>query len=63
MIETERLVLRRCTEDDLGTIARWNADPEFTRNLAAVQTRESAYERWEPHWQEHAFGALVIDRE
>ena len=64
MIETERLLLRRFTEDDLETIARWNADPEFTRNLAGVQTRrqtDEAFERWERHWQEHGFGMLMIE--
>jgi RimJ/RimL family protein N-acetyltransferase len=64
LIETERLLLRRGTAADLDTIARWNADPEFTRHLAGVQTRaqtEEAYDRWERHWQAHGFGMLMIE--
>jgi RimJ/RimL family protein N-acetyltransferase len=44
VIETERLVLRRFTEDDRDAVARWNADPDFTRHLAGVQTREQSDE-------------------
>jgi RimJ/RimL family protein N-acetyltransferase len=64
VIETERLRLRRFTEADRETLARWNADPEFTRHLSGVQTREQsdeAYDRWQRHWDEHGFGLLVIE--
>jgi RimJ/RimL family protein N-acetyltransferase len=63
VIETERLTLRRFRDDDLDTVARWNADPAFTRHLHAYgrdQTRESM-ERWERHWQEHGFGLLAVE--
>jgi RimJ/RimL family protein N-acetyltransferase len=64
VIETERLHLRRFTDSDRDTLARWNADPEFTRYLAGVQTRaqsDEAYDRWQRHWDEHGFGLLVIE--
>ncbi len=63
MIETERLLLQRFAEDDRDTVARWNADAEFTRHLAGVQTREQsdeAFDRWERHWAEHGFGLLAV---
>jgi len=63
VIETERLTLRRFTDADRDTVARWNADPHFTRYLAGVQTREQsdeAFDRWERHWQESGFGLLAV---
>jgi RimJ/RimL family protein N-acetyltransferase len=63
VIETERLVLRRFTDADRDTVAGWNADPEFTRHLAGVQTREQsdeAFERWQRHWAEHGFGLFAV---
>jgi RimJ/RimL family protein N-acetyltransferase len=63
VIETERLALRRLTDADRDTIARWNADPDFTRHLAGIQTREqsdAAYDRWQRHWDEHGFGLLGV---
>lgn len=63
MIETERLLLRRFTDDDREIVARWNADPEFTRHLAGVQSRaqsDEAFDRWERHWHEHGFGLLAV---
>ena len=64
MIETERLHLRRFTEADRDAVARWNADTDFTRHLAGVQTREQsdeAFDRWARHWDEHGFGLLGIE--
>jgi RimJ/RimL family protein N-acetyltransferase len=63
VIETERLALRRFTDADRDTVARWNANPDFTRHLAGVQTREQSdagFDRWERHWQEHGFGLLAV---
>jgi hypothetical protein len=43
-------VLRRFRHDDRETIARWNADADFTRHLAGVQTREQSdagFDRWQ----------------
>jgi RimJ/RimL family protein N-acetyltransferase len=64
VIETERLTLRRFREDDRDTVARWNADPAFTRHLAGVQTRaqsDEAFDRWERHWHERGFGLLAVE--
>lgn len=64
MIETERLRLRRFRESDRDTVARWNADVEFTRHLSGVQTREqsdAAFDRWQRHWDEHGFGLLAVE--
>jgi RimJ/RimL family protein N-acetyltransferase len=64
VIETERITLRRFAEADRETVARWNADPDFTRHLAGVQTREQsdeAFDRWERHWGEHGFGLLAVE--
>ena len=64
MIETGRLRLRRFREDDGETVARWNADPVFTRHLAGVQTRtasDEAFDRWQRHWYEHGFGLLAVE--
>ena len=64
VIETERLTLRRFGDDDRDTVARWNADPDFTRHLAGVQTRaqsDEVFDRWERHWDEHGFGLLAVE--
>ncbi len=64
MIETARLTLRRFREDDRETVARWNADPTFTRHLSGVQSREQSdatFDRWQRHWDEHGFGLLAVE--
>jgi RimJ/RimL family protein N-acetyltransferase len=64
VIETTRLTLRRFRETDRPTVARWNADLDFTRHLAGVQSREQsdeAFDRWERHWAEHGFGLLAVE--
>ncbi len=64
MIETERVRLRRLVDADRDTVARWNADPDFTRHLVGVQTRaesDEGFDRWERHWGEHRFGLLGIE--
>ena len=64
MIETERLTLRRFRETDRDTVARWNADPDYSRHLAGVLTREqsdAAFDRWDRHWAEHGFGLLAVE--
>ena len=64
MIETERLTLRRFREADRDAVAGWNADPEYTRYLSGVQSREQsdeAFDRWERHWAEHGFGLLAVE--
>jgi RimJ/RimL family protein N-acetyltransferase len=64
VIETGRLTLRRFSDGDRDIVARWNGDPEFTRHLAGVQTREQSdahFDRWEQHWQAHGFGLVGIE--
>jgi RimJ/RimL family protein N-acetyltransferase len=64
VIETERLRLRRLTDADRDTVARWNADPDYTRHLAGVQTRAQSDEqfgRWARHWDEHGFGVVAVE--
>jgi RimJ/RimL family protein N-acetyltransferase len=64
VIETERLALRRFTDSDRDTVARWNTDPDFTRYLDGVYTREQSdeqYARWARHWDEHGFGVLGVE--
>jgi RimJ/RimL family protein N-acetyltransferase len=64
VIETERLLLRRVETRDHDAIHRLNADADFTRHLAGVQTREQSeghIARWERHWAEHGFGILAVE--
>ncbi len=64
LLATERLELRRFHEGDRDTVARWNADPSFTRHLAGVQTRaqsDAGFDRWQRHWDEHGFGLLAVE--
>jgi RimJ/RimL family protein N-acetyltransferase len=64
VIETDRLRLRRFADDDRDAVARWNADAEYTRHLAGVQTREQSdavFDRWQRHWDEHGFGLLAVE--
>jgi RimJ/RimL family protein N-acetyltransferase len=64
ILQTERLTLRRFREEDRVAVARWNADPEFTRHLAGVQTRaqsDEGFDRWQRHWDERGFGLLAIE--
>jgi RimJ/RimL family protein N-acetyltransferase len=63
VIDTDRLHLRRFAEGDRDEIARWNADPLFTRHLSGVQTRaqsDEAFDRWQRHWEERGFGLLAV---
>ena len=64
MIDTERLTLRRFCETDRDTVARWNADPDYSRQLAGVLGRaqsDEAFDRWDRHWAEHGFGLLAVE--
>jgi RimJ/RimL family protein N-acetyltransferase len=64
VIETERLTLRRFREADRDTVARWNADPGYSRHLAGVLSREQsdeAFDRWDRHWAERGFGLLAVE--
>jgi RimJ/RimL family protein N-acetyltransferase len=64
VIGTSRLTLRRFRDADRDTVARWNADPEYTRHLSGVQSRaesDEAFDRWDRHWTEHGFGLLAVE--
>jgi RimJ/RimL family protein N-acetyltransferase len=67
ILQTERLTLRRFTEDDLDTLGSWLADPVFSRYLGGVRDRSGTvdlFERVQSHWAEHGFGPLAVtDRE
>ena len=65
VLETERLVLRRFRDDDLDTVARWNADPEFMRHLGRSPMSRAetvrALRRYADHWREFGFGILGLE--
>jgi len=68
MLETVRLRLRGFRDDDLDTLARWNADPRLYRYLSGRPlTRDEtadAMAHWDRHWLSHGFGLLAVeDRE
>ncbi len=67
MLETERLVLRRLTLDDLDDMARFVADPETMLYIGAggTRTREQALdtlERMIESFEAHGFGQLAVVR-
>lgn len=51
-LETERLVLRRVTTDDLDAIAELDSDPEVTRFVTGGRAtpRETLRDEWLPRW-------------
>jgi RimJ/RimL family protein N-acetyltransferase len=64
-LETERLRLRLWQDDDLDTLARWNADPFVMRHMGrAPMTRsesEAQFARFRGHWDEHGFGVWAAE--
>jgi RimJ/RimL family protein N-acetyltransferase len=64
VLETERLQLRRVEPADADDVARWSADPDFTRLLEGPRTREqsdAALARWIAHWETHGFGIMIVE--
>jgi len=64
-LETERLILRPITMDDLDALAAMFADPEVMLYLptGSPRTREATQAELEHmvwHWQEHGFGAYAV---
>ncbi|WP_199034568.1 GNAT family N-acetyltransferase [Glycomyces salinus] len=65
-LETERLVLRPCTEADVEPIAQINADPEVMRYIGdgrprnPEKTREGV-EKSMRHWDEHGWGGFAVE--
>jgi RimJ/RimL family protein N-acetyltransferase len=64
-LETPRLRLRLWRDDDLETIARWNADAVVMRHMGRppMTTKESeeALARYRRHWDEHGFGIWAVE--
>ena len=65
VLETERLLLRPFRQDDLDTLARWNADPRFMRHMGRGPMSRAetvrAMRRYADHWREHGFGLLAVE--
>ncbi len=63
-IETDRLLLRRWRDEDLGSYARICADPEVMRHLPATLSREESAEQmawFVRHWEERGFGLWAVE--
>ena len=65
MIETQRLLLRPFTSDDLDEFVLLCADPEVMRYIGSgePQSRERAEMRFNAlikHWNDHAFGPFAV---
>jgi RimJ/RimL family protein N-acetyltransferase len=62
-VRTERLVLRRWTEDDREPFAALNADPEvmrfFPRTLSRAES-DAMVDRIERHFDEHGYGLWAV---
>jgi RimJ/RimL family protein N-acetyltransferase len=64
-LETDRLLLRRFTDEDRAPFAAINADPEVTRYLSGPMSREESDEvidRCHVHWDRWGYGIYAIDR-
>jgi RimJ/RimL family protein N-acetyltransferase len=64
VIETSRLRLRPFRPDDVDEVARWVADPAFTRHLGGGWSRRRVVEmldRAGRHHAEHGFGPLAVE--
>ena len=64
-LETPRLRLRRWRPEDLGTLARWQTDPELMRHMGkpsfSREESEAHLARFERHWAEHGFGLWAAE--
>ena len=63
-IESERLVLRRWRDDDLGAFAALNADPRVVEFLPKRMTRaesDALAQRIEAHFDKHGFGLWAVE--
>jgi RimJ/RimL family protein N-acetyltransferase len=64
-LRTERIELRGWRDDDLDAYAALYADPEVTRFLGGVQTREAAWRQMAlmaGHWTLRGYGQWVLER-
>ena len=67
-LETERLLLRPLTLDDLDSFARFVADPETMRFIGDGSTTDldgmrAAIEKWLARWEANGIGFFVIERD
>jgi len=62
VIETERLILRRPTIDDLDELVAFQADPEIARFIGPFDRPEALnwLHRVDLNWQEHGYGRVAI---
>ena len=64
-LETARLRLRRWRDDDLPTLARWNADPVVMRHMGrgpmTFEESVAALDRYRAHWDEHSIGLWAAE--
>jgi len=63
-LETERLSLRRFTEDDRSIMAAINSDPKVMECFPAPMTRyqsEAMMDRIAEHWQTNGFGLFALE--
>ena len=64
-LETARLRLRRWRDDDLPTLARWNADPVVMRHMGrgpmTLEESAAALDRTQRHWDGHGFGVWAAE--
>jgi RimJ/RimL family protein N-acetyltransferase len=64
-LETARLRLRPWCDDDLPTLARWNADPVVMRHMGrgpmTLEESAAALDRYRRHWEEHGFGIWAAE--
>ena len=62
VIETERLILRRMTIDDLDELVALQADPDIVRFMGPFD-REQALDwlrRVDQNWQDHGYGRVAV---
>jgi RimJ/RimL family protein N-acetyltransferase len=64
--ETERLVLRRWTDDDVEPMARMNAEPQvmqWTGDGSVIAPDQTAEEiaQFEQRWEERGFGLFAVE--
>ncbi|WP_206922019.1 GNAT family N-acetyltransferase [Alicyclobacillus suci] len=66
VLQTERLILRRWTENDVAAMAAINADDEVMRWIgkgvpATVDETREAIARWESGWEERGYGLFAVE--
>ena len=61
VIETERLILRRLTVDDLDELAAIHADPQIVRFMGAPERHDTEWlAAVDADWQELGYGRIAI---